>query len=566
MANGMETPEFLLANGIKNMSQQDEDARPPLDLSHHFSRVTVARQESTMKSFYKFFQIPGIGNLAGGLPNAAFFPYDTLEAQIAQPERFTPKARRDDDQKVKIDLTTALQYSQAQGYPPLYSFVRQFARENLHPNIPYKGGAEILLTCGSTDGFSKAIEALSNVWSEERDWVRERPGILCEEFAYMTAVQACRPRGIQVVPVKIDLEGMIPTGPGSLEDVLENWDDSKGRRPHMMYTITIGQNPTSGTLSIPRRKELYAICSKYDVMIIEDDPYWYLQFPSAVGLQAEARNETLPEPEPVHTFKNSTGYPYLDSLVPSYLNFDYDGRVIRLDTFSKTVAPGCRLGWITAQPAIVERLLRITECTTSPPSGFVQAMIAELVMGPQAASADFSKKSRSEQLAFTGWKTDGWVRWLEGLRGTYERRMNRMCAALEDGRYLVKQGTSKAISDSEWAVITKTKMYSFDWPRGGMFSAVDFPNHETHLVLSAPGTIFSPTPEIAEERGWQYFRLCFAAVEEEEVEKSSLRFAEAVRAFWMIKKKEDLDDIDVEANNAGAMEGEVRNLGMNMAC
>lgn len=44
--------------------------------------------------------------------------------------------------------------------------------------------------------------------------------------------------GIQVVPVKIDLEGMIPTGPGSLEDVLENWDDSKGRRPHMMYTIT----------------------------------------------------------------------------------------------------------------------------------------------------------------------------------------------------------------------------------------------------------------------------------------------------------------------------------------
>jgi hypothetical protein len=40
------------------------------------------------------------------------------------------------------------------------------------------------------------------------------------------------------VPVKIDLEGMIPTGPGSLEDVLENWDDSKGQRPHMMYTVT----------------------------------------------------------------------------------------------------------------------------------------------------------------------------------------------------------------------------------------------------------------------------------------------------------------------------------------
>ena len=44
--------------------------------------------------------------------------------------------------------------------------------------------------------------------------------------------------GIQIVPVKIDLEGMLPYGPGGLEDVLENWDESKGRRPHMMYTIT----------------------------------------------------------------------------------------------------------------------------------------------------------------------------------------------------------------------------------------------------------------------------------------------------------------------------------------
>lgn len=352
---------------------------------------------------------------------------------------------------------------------------------------------------------------------------------------------------------------------------------------------SIGQNPTSGILSVQRRKDLYAICSKYDVMIIEDDPYWYLQFPSAVGLQAEARNETLPEPDSVHVFQNFTGYPYLDSLVPSYLNFDPDGRVIRLDTFSKTVAPGCRLGWITAQPAIVERILRITETTTQQPSGFVQAMIAELVMGPQAASTEFSKKSKSEQLTFAGWKTDGWVRWLEGLRGTYERRMNRMCAALEEGRYHVKLGgTPQQIIDSEWAVIMKTKIYSFEWPRGGMFVWIHmhFETHplakqvsgsklarflwifltmKPHLVIAAPGTIFSPTPEIAEEKGWQYLRLCFAAVEEEEVERSSKRFAEGVNAFWMIKKKEDLDDIDVE-DNAAVMEGDLGNLGMNMAC
>ena len=138
----------------------------------------------------------------------------------------------------KIDLTTALQYGQAQGYPPLYSFLRQLTRENLHPNVPYLDGPEIILTDGSTDGFAKSIEALSNTWSEGRDWEREREGILCEEFAYMNAIQAARPRGLQVVPVTIDFEGMLPTGPGGLQDVLENWDDSKGKRPHLMYTVT----------------------------------------------------------------------------------------------------------------------------------------------------------------------------------------------------------------------------------------------------------------------------------------------------------------------------------------
>jgi DNA-binding transcriptional MocR family regulator len=138
----------------------------------------------------------------------------------------------------KIDLTTALQYGQASGYPPLFSFIRQFTRESLHPNVPYLNGPEIQFTVGSTDGFAKTIEALSNVWSEERDWVREREGLLCEEFAYMNAIQAAHPRGLQVVPVKMDLEGMLPTGKGGLEDVLANWDFKTGKRPHLMYTVT----------------------------------------------------------------------------------------------------------------------------------------------------------------------------------------------------------------------------------------------------------------------------------------------------------------------------------------
>lgn len=149
-----------------------------------------------------------------------------------------PKASGTTDVLRKIDLTSALQYGTAQGYPPLYSFLRQFTRENLHPNVPYAGGPEIILTVGATDGFAKAIEALSNTWNEEKDLVKDREGLLCEEFAYMNAVQAARPRGLNIVPVAIDEEGMKASGDGGLEDVLKNWDPSKGKRPHLIYTVT----------------------------------------------------------------------------------------------------------------------------------------------------------------------------------------------------------------------------------------------------------------------------------------------------------------------------------------
>lgn len=497
----------------------------------------------------------------------------------------------------KIDLATALQYGQATGYPPLLSFLRQFTRENLHPNVPYLGGPEVILTNGSTDGFSKTLECLTNVWDPVKDWVSDREGVLCEEFAYMNAIQAVLPRGLNIAPVKIDGEGMLASGPGGLEDVLTNWDTRKGKRPHLMYTVTIGQNPTSGTLSVERRKEIYALCSKYDVIIVEDDPYWYLQFPSAASHEAAIRG-TVPQPTPITNYnlgdgKKSSGFKYLDSLIPSYLSVDTDGRVVRLDTFSKTVAPGCRLGWITAQPAIIERILRITETSTQQPSGFVQSMIAELIMGPQHADAKALAKAKKAGEG-EGWKVEGWVRWLEGLRGEYERRMNTMCEGLESHRFTTKQqrfGSSSTFSDEEdeWAIVTKVPMFSFTWPRGGMFVWVKF-HLESHplfehkdissqrlakalwihltrkpyRVLVAPGEMFSPSEEIKQEEGWKFVRLCFAAIEEKEVGSASQRFAQACEVFWTFRRKRDIEEIEggeVSAAEVGNEEAEVYDLG-----
>jgi DNA-binding transcriptional MocR family regulator len=142
------------------------------------------------------------------------------------------------DLNKKIDLATALQYGQAAGYPPLLSYVRQFTRECLHPNVPYEGGPEVALTVGSTDGFSKTLDVFTNIWVEGKNDVRERPGLLVDVFMYPSILSQAQPRGIQICPVELDGEGMTPHGRGGLEDVLANWDDTKGKRPHLLYTVT----------------------------------------------------------------------------------------------------------------------------------------------------------------------------------------------------------------------------------------------------------------------------------------------------------------------------------------
>ncbi|KAB8274246.1 pyridoxal phosphate-dependent transferase [Aspergillus minisclerotigenes] len=537
-------------------------------------------------------------HLSLGLPNPSYFPYDTLEATVATPQRFQPsnngttKKYGDDakssmrlivpkeshatDVQNRIDIATALQYVTADGLPPMASFVRQFARHHLHPNVPYAGGPETILTTGATDGFSKSIEVFTNVWNPDRDWTSQREGILCEEFVYMNAVTTVKPRGLNVVPVAIDVQGMLARGKGGLADVLENWDFRRGRRPHLMYTITIGQNPTGGTLSVERRKEIYALCHRYDIIIIEDDPYWNLQYPSAAALEAQYRGtpvDTASVKRNYNAHGKSSGYEFLDSLVPSYLSLDTDGRVVRLDTFSKTIAPGCRLGWITAQPAVIERLTRVTETATQAPSGFVQALVAKLILGQQT-----DHKSTNSNKSDRSWQMDGWVRWLEGLRGGYERCMQDMCSTLEEGRYIIASEAGLESSEESWEVVDKVQMYDFTWPTGGMFVWIKLrldthPLHgrydparlskalwvhlmqKPHLCLLGPGDLFAPSQETL-DRSWQYYRLCFAAMPEADVKDITVRLVDGFRAFW---KKTDLNGLE---GDGGDISQVVQSMGM----
>lgn len=253
---------------------------------------------------------------------------------------------------------------------------------------------------------------------------------------------------------------------------------------------------------------------------------------------------------------------------------------MRLDTFSKSIAPGCRLGWVTAQPNLIERLLRVTEGTTQAPSGFVQAMVAQVIMGPQ---------SKDPKGGPSGWKVDGWVRWLEGLRGSYERRMQIMSAVLEEGRFTIQQKRMANEEDAEWAVVKKAEMYSFSWPRGGMFLWLqyNFASHplsgqvegprlahalwmwltrKPYLALVSPGEQFEAVGGFVGLDGWRYARICFAAVEEEDVQKVSARYTKGVESFWHLRKVKDIEGIEAWAASEQREMEDVANLGVGWAC
>jgi DNA-binding transcriptional MocR family regulator len=203
-------------------------------------------------------------------------------------------------------------------------------------------------------------------------------------------------------------------------------------------------------------------------------------------------------------------------------------------------------------------------------------MVAELIIGPQAPAtkAAFSMlRTAREKSAFSGWKMDGWVRWIEGLRGMYERRMVRMCRILDSGSAQLKTSTPVRLADADWGVITKTQLLTYAWPRGGMFvwlrinldkhplfqaagsagQLIDgtvlssalfiFLTKKPHLVIISPGAIFSATPEIRTEEGWPYFRLCFAAETEENVDAASQRFVDGLHAFWQVKDVKLIEEL-----------------------
>ncbi|CAN6618014.1 aromatic amino acid aminotransferase 2 [Trichomonascus vanleenenianus] len=504
----------------------------PMDLSHHLGDVAKQRKPSYIKEYYQYLSIPGAVNFVSGLPYSGYFPYRELTARVSEEpgddgkeESVVVPRRSEESMEYRVDIDSALQYGLGEGYPALRQWVKTLVDTVILPEKPYRDGPDSIMTCGNTDGLTKVVETFSNQWIAGKSLIVQRESIIVEEHTYPAALQTFVPRGLRIVPVKSDKYGMVVNGTNGLRQVLEGWNSFKGRRPHLMYTVTIGQNPTGSVEAYERRKEIYELCSVFDILIIEDEPYWFLQYDLSSGSNRK----------------------FADRLARCFLPMDRDGRVIRLDTFSKVIAPGCRLGWVTGQPKLIERILRVTEVATQQPCGFVQSMVAQLVMGG-------TDPHRNE-----GWGINGFMAWCEKLCREYERRRDIMCSVLKK-----RQKDPRSTGGDDWCIIrTELPLYDFDVPAAGMFLwvRIRFEEHplygkiahqdlakalfkfllsDPHKVLISLGATFAATDKIAAEEAWKYVRLCFAAIHESSIEASTNKFVDGLDEFWKLETEEDM--------------------------
>lgn len=497
----------------------------------HLNAEAKARKSSSLKGAMKYFT-PETISLCGGLPSSEYFPFEELAYNVPTAPEFEPSqtmtlrcGKNDTTEKRSVfDLSIALNYGQSMGPPQLMRYLTEHT-EIVHN--PQYSDWDICLTQGSTSALDIAL----------RMFCSRGDAVLFEEYSFSSAIESALPMGLQPVGIKMDAKGMCAK---DLEHVLSNWETLKHKfhgaaRPKMLYTVPTGQNPTGATQDEQRRRDILAVCEKYNVFILEDEPYYFLQMEEYVSKRHQTNGTHGHTEQPSATDDLST---FIDALVPSYLHLARSGNVLRLDSFSKILAPGTRTGWVTGPSNIVERFIRASEVSAQTPSGFSMVALFKLLE--------------------EGWGHEGFLRWLQHLRKEYSARRDGIVSACEE--YL------------------PTEYVQFDAPMAGMFHwlRVDASKHpvwkekskslntesekrallieleekifqhaaEKH-VLIARGSWFraekgnSVDEKLASGNGYtevkeevdetMYFRMTFAAAPQDKIAEAVRRFGETLR-------------------------------------
>jgi len=259
------------------------------DLSGKFSAATRALRPSEVREILALTENRKVLSLAGGLPGPEVFPKEDL-ARIAS--------------RVLEELgDSALQYSPTLGVMPFREAVADFVRSK---GVKVLSDDRVAVTTGSQEAIYLLAMTLIN----------PKDAIIVESPTYLAALNVFRYYGAEFVSVPLDENGMKTE---LLEDKIKE-AKSKGLNVKLVYTVATCHNPTGVIMPDDRRKELLEVASKYDLLVIEDDPYSFFVF-------------------------DEVPFTPLKTL-------DSEGRVIYLGTFSKILAPGLRLGYMVADRQI----------------------------------------------------------------------------------------------------------------------------------------------------------------------------------------------------------------------
>ena len=228
----------------------------------------------------------------------------------------------------KLVLTNgaeALQYGSGQGHPKLREQICEvMALEGIRANPD-----DVLVTTGS----QQALDLISRIFIDPGDVV------LAEAPSYVGALGTFHQYEASVVHVETDDEGLVPQG---LRDAIISVR-ATGRKIKFLYMIPNYQNPSGVLLPAERRTEILNICREAGIFVVEDNPYGLLGF---------------------------------DKPSPNAMRAEDSENVIYLGTFSKTIAPGLRVGWALVPPSLKEKLVIASESSILCPSNFAQLTIS----------------------------------------------------------------------------------------------------------------------------------------------------------------------------------------------
>ncbi|XP_014209065.1 kynurenine/alpha-aminoadipate aminotransferase, mitochondrial-like isoform X1 [Copidosoma floridanum] len=281
------------------MYKYNRTKKTKIDYAQFRTEVSKRRRSAATRELTKIaYSAPhSIISLAEGMPNEETFPFSEISIKLVDGSDFVLEGE---------DLAASLQYIPSQGYPPLLQAIREFQRKAHSP--PMWENREVVIVAGGQDGLSKALEAI----------IGPSDPILVQNPFYPGASVVIAPHEAELIPIEQDELGLIPQ---CLRERLKERKASGLKMPKLMYINATGANPTGTVMPLERRHEIYRLACEYNFLILDDDPYHFMYF--------------------------------TDEAPTSFLALDTESRVIRVDSFSKVLSSGLRIGVITAAKPLV---------------------------------------------------------------------------------------------------------------------------------------------------------------------------------------------------------------------